>query len=422
MISGKSIRGILHYNEDKVARGEARLILANEFAGDISAMSIHEKCQRFENLTMLNARVKTNALHISLNFDPSEKLSDKTLQQIAISYMEKIGFDDQPFLVYRHSDAAHPHLHIATTTIRPDGSRIDIHGIGRTLSETARREIETEYGLVAANSRQKKEVYGVPPADLEKAHYGKRPTKQTISNIVGAVVRSYKFTSLAELNAILKQFNVIADRGREDTEMFRKKGLIYSILNKEGEKIGVPIKSSSLYGKPTLPNLEKKFEQNKERRKPHKEALKTRIDRVFNGYQQITATTFASELRKQAIETAFRQNEKGYIYGITFVDNKHKTVFNGSALGKAYSAKALTSRFAQTDQPKKTPQKTYLKTPTQTRYLKQPQVAGMLPQPGRSPAILKTLLTTRGSDYGPQIPRKKKKKKQQAEQHQQITT
>ncbi|WP_254492143.1 hypothetical protein, partial [Salmonella enterica] len=77
----------------------------------------------------------------------------------------------------------------------------------------------------------------------------------TITNIVNAVIRTYKFTSLAEFNAVLKQFNVIADRGRENTLMFQKNGLMYSIINEKGEQVGVPIKASAIYGKPTLASL-----------------------------------------------------------------------------------------------------------------------------------------------------------------------
>ncbi len=56
--------------------------------------------------------------------------------------MSKIGFGDQPYLVYQHFDARHPHIHIVTTNIKSDGSRIKTHNIGRNQSERARREIE----------------------------------------------------------------------------------------------------------------------------------------------------------------------------------------------------------------------------------------------------------------------------------------
>ena len=96
IITGKSLRGALHYNENKVLEGKAELILASGFAGDIERMNFNQKLQRFENLLMLKPNVKTNTLHISLNFDSAEKITDETLQKIAVTYREKIGFGDQP--------------------------------------------------------------------------------------------------------------------------------------------------------------------------------------------------------------------------------------------------------------------------------------------------------------------------------------
>ena len=62
---------------------------------------------------------------------------------------------------------------------------------------------------------------GVKPVDPEKVIYGKHETKRSISNVVGAVFSQYKFSSLPEFNAALKQFNVVADRGKKKEEFTR---------------------------------------------------------------------------------------------------------------------------------------------------------------------------------------------------------
>lgn len=87
------------------------------------------------------------AVHISLNFHPGEKLTEETLKEIAHEYMERMGFGAQPYLVYQHFDAGHPHLHIVTTNIRRDGSRITLYRIGKYESESARQAIENKDGL-----------------------------------------------------------------------------------------------------------------------------------------------------------------------------------------------------------------------------------------------------------------------------------
>lgn len=49
-------------------------------------------------------------------------------------------------------------------------------------------------------------------------------------------------------------------------------------------------------------------------------------------------------MNKAGISAVIRQNEKGIIYGLTYVDHITKCVFNGSDLGKQYSAKAIPER------------------------------------------------------------------------------
>jgi nitrogen fixation protein FixH len=408
VITGKSIRGILHYNEHKVQEGAAKLILASGFAGEIGRMAFRQKLNRFENLNLLRPSVKTNALHITLNFDASEKLDAATLQRIAMTYMERIGFGEQPFLVYQHNDVAHQHIHIATTSIRRDGNVIDVHHIGRDLSEPARKAIEKEFNLVPATSKTYKQQPAIKAADIEKALYGQIPTKRAISNVVTAVSRDYLFTSLAEYNAVLQQFNVRAERGPADSEMYQNKGLIYTLLDKAGQPVGIPIKASAFYSKPTLRNLERQFERGKEMRHPYTADLKQRIEQVFGSYQRITKGTFISQLQQQGVAVVFRTNEQGFTYGATFIDHKNRTVFNGSDIGREYSAKKLTERFAGTDQPKAKPLQIALQ-PKLQQYIREEQPKNA---PAEAPVnYLRLALGKYQPDSLPSIPRKKKRKK-----------
>jgi len=405
---GRSIKGILHYNENKVIDGEAKLILASGFAGEVENMGFEHKLKRFEHLTILKPSVKTNALHISLNFHSSENIDDAKMQDIAIAYMESIGFGDQPFLVYRHNDVAHQHIHIATTSVQRNGEPIKTHNIGREVSEPARKKIEKDFNLVVAESKKYKPEPGIQPIEQSVIIYGRLPTKKALSNVLSAVISSYKYTSLAELNAVLKQFNVTVDRGLEETAMYQKKGLIYSILDKQGKKIGIPIKASAFYSKPTLNNLEKRFEQNEEQRKPYKHDLMNRINKVLDTYQSITKSTLISELKKEGISLVFRENEQGRIYGTTFVDHVKKTVFNGSDLGKLYSANALTERISSSDI-----FKAYLKPLNATKdYLKlntdQPSKSYLAPL--QTTMSLGDIFGKPEVDYSP-MPKKKKKRK-----------
>ncbi len=408
---------MLHYNENKVTEGEAALIMASGFAGEIDNMNFNQKLNRFAYLQELKPDVKTNSVHISLNFHSSEKLKDELLQEIADRYMEGICFGDQPFLVYRHDDAAHLHMHIVTTNITSGGARIDLHDIGKKLSEPARKAIENEFKLVKAESKLFKAQSGIKPADLEQAKYGRLPTKRAISNVITAVARDYKFSSLAEYNAVLKGFNVVALRGEKHTAMFEKKGLMYALLDEKGIPIGVPIKASSFYSKPTLRNLEKKFEQNASKRKPFREDLRNRIDKVLSAYSSITRARFEQELKNQGIDVLFHKNEDGRVYGVTFVDHHHKTVFKGSDVDKSYNAKAIMGRLGQVNRPiqsdKNQTEKPVNLGLTQPKQKQLSQFTNDQPPPAGN--LLETLFEKSQPEYVIGIPRKRKKRKKRGQ-------
>jgi hypothetical protein len=345
--TGKSLKGVLNYNEQKVRAGQAELLLAHRFLQEPHLLSFHQKLQRFERLLEKNPRVRTNAVHISLNFAPGEVLHAEQLQAIATAYMEKLGFAGQPFLVYRHLDAAHPHIHLVTTNIRPDGKRIDLHNIGRHRSETARKEVEQDFGLVKAAAPNQAVEFRETAVTPERARYGVTETKRTLARIVSAVTRQYNYTSLAELNAALQFFGVVADQGNAGSRMHRNRGLVFQLLNEQGQKAGVPIKASALPGKPTLASLEERFAHNRKTRQLLRAALKQEIDRLGLPAAGLSRTDLARRLGSRDIAVLFRENRENHVYGVTFVDHRRRAVFNGSELGKAYSAKALTARFSQ---------------------------------------------------------------------------
>jgi len=240
------IRKALNYNEQKVKEGHAENLCAHQFLKATKDMNFYEKLERFQSLIERNKRATTNCVHISLNFGLQEDINREKLIAIASAYMDKIGFGEQPYLVYKHLDAGHPHIHIVSTNIKKDGKRISLHNIGRNQSNTARKEIEIEYNLQKAEQQKHLNGMEIKQVDARKLAYGKSPTKRSISNVLDTVLTNYKYASIAELNAVLKLYNVTADRGNEQGIIYRNRGLVYRALDEKGNKVGVPIKASSI--------------------------------------------------------------------------------------------------------------------------------------------------------------------------------
>lgn len=415
--TGRSIHRIFNYNENKVREGVARCIGQGNYPVEATRLSANMRLNRLLNRAMLNPNVSRNSVHISLNFDPYEILSDEKMNSIAHSYMKGIGFDKQPYLVYRHEDAGHPHLHICSVNIRADGRRIDMNNIGRNQSEKARKEIEQNFGLVVAEGQQR--TYALDPVDVEKARYGKRTTKAAIQTVLQYVLDRYSYASLPELNAVLNLYNVTAERGGEDSVMYRLGGLHFRLLDDGGKKIGVPIKASLFYNRPTLKNLQEKFLKNRPKKLPHKLKLKNSLDKLLVSTDIVSMESLGQALETQGIHLRLRQSTEGHLYGVTFVDHRTHCVFNGSELGKGYSAKALELRLGPGT----------VAVPNLPRHSARQQEDGLQPQPTAAetkamsnppapaqpkeePTMLDTLLQVENvPDYLPYHLRKYRKRK-----------
>ncbi|MEO7317112.1 MAG: hypothetical protein ABIW47_18120, partial [Ginsengibacter sp.] len=91
---------------------------AENYLNENPEMNFYQKLEGFNRLNELNDRAKIKTLHVSLNFSPSEKISDSKLVRIASDYMTKIGFGEQPFLVINMRMRG---IRISILSARPSG-------------------------------------------------------------------------------------------------------------------------------------------------------------------------------------------------------------------------------------------------------------------------------------------------------------
>lgn len=413
-----SLRRPFHYNENKVVEGAALLLLAANYPIKNADESADLRLKFLLKLASLNSRTAVNAIHISLNFAPGENFETKKLQAIAKEYMRGIGFESQPYLVYKHTDAGHPHLHIVTTNIALDGKRIPLHNIGKLKSEPTRKALEIKFGLVPAEA-QKKGLFIAEPISIARLEYGKSETKRAIGNVLQHILENYRFTSIPELNAVLKGYRIVADRGAETSTIFKNRGLVFRVLDSSDNKVGVPIKASSFHFKATLNSIESKFEANELERKKHIKTIRSAIDLVLFKMPNSSLDALLASLDKQGIVTVKRENQEGRLYGITFVDHRTRCVFNGSALGKKYSAKGLIDRTEMDLKKDEISSVAFAKSPNQTQekqYYRRPIVLREREQneesKNTSRGLLETIITPEETyNYLPFEWRKKMRKK-----------
>ena len=321
--SAISIRSPLEYNEQKVEEHKARLLDAHNFLQEKDELTVRDKRDRFQELTVRNERSQKKIVHLSVNFPVEDNLDDRQMVRIGTEFMQGIGFGDQPWLLYRHLDAGHPHFHIVTTNIRPDGSRISSDLRSPTHLKRVCFVIEEKHGLTPAlvmpdlfGSEQTHDKTREQSRDqsgetrertryLEKAIYGKRPTKLALAEVIYTVSSRFAFTSFEAYNAILGLFNVRADRGREDSPMYRNNGLYYRMIDEQGRKVGAPIKASDFDTSVTLDKLAERFSLHQERIQKHMRHLYSKVAYELAGGKALySLNLFHKELKRDKIVIA----------------------------------------------------------------------------------------------------------------------
>ncbi|GGB01490.1 relaxase/mobilization nuclease domain-containing protein [Puia dinghuensis] len=335
---------LLYYNEQKVREKKAECIYAGNFLKDAADLTPEDKNRRFNDLQSLNQRATQTAVHVVLQFAPEENLDNEKLVDIAASYMQRIGYGDQPYLVYRHFDAAAPHVHIAAISIRPDGSHIYYPLLmpGK-ISEPARRAVEDEFSLVKAAGHKRKLQQLTGPA--EKIQYGKLPTKEVITQTLDYILHNYRYRSIAELNAILRQFNLIAKTGRPGSRLYGFGGLLYQILDEKGQGRGAPIKASALESKPTLSWLETRFREFQQPDPLAIQRTRVALDSILLANPQDYAA-FHDALRRNQLAAASGLDARGAITGLLLVDFASRSVINTTQLGPDYHLPAIRQKLS----------------------------------------------------------------------------
>ncbi len=352
---GASLYGVIAYNHNKVSDGTASVIHTHNMINDISSdpepITFPDILRSFEDYLHTGSRVKCPMAHFSLNPSPGDNLSDDDLRRVSDDYMEKMGYKDQPYIVYKHQDIDREHIHIVSVRIQENGKKItDSRDYERSMSTC--RELEKKYGLRQINDRSKEESLYY----LKKIDYGRVGLKQQISNVIKSVMKDYDFQTFGEFNALLSCFNISGREVKGEEAGNPYHGIVYNAMDQQGELVGPPIKSSRIgqfagYNALAL-KLAKtaKLVKSKGFQAPY---AKSKITSAMKGSS--TMEQFTRLLQTKDMDVVFRQNEQGRIYGVTFIDHANKISFNGSRLGKEFSANIFNNHFAnKTSIPEKT--------------------------------------------------------------------
>lgn len=326
--------------------------------------------QAFEPYIALNSHVKKPVIHISLNPSPKDILSEEQMAVLVQEFMEKFSYGNQPYIVWLHEDINRKHMHIVSVRINEKGEKID-HNREAVRAQNICREMEVKYGLhPTLGEHGERELLS-----LQKVDYPKGNVKAQVKHTARTLLECYNCHSLAEFNTLLNLYNVTVYEVRGNVDGNEYHGIMYGALDDNGQQVGTPFKSSKFGKVFGYEALQKKFAVSAEKMKKDNLSERTRQE-ITKAMQDIgTKEDFARRLKEADIEVVYRINSEGRLYGITFIDHIGRTVFNGSRLGKAFSANVFNELFNNPDadrerlipQPKQKPSRQERETKAEER-------------------------------------------------------
>lgn len=342
-----SLYGALAYNYEKVAAGTAEILSGSRMISDrlgLPSKDIRLALLSFENYLLANRNTEKPVLHISLSPAPEDRLTDERLAELAERYMQKMGYGNQPYITYKHADTHNTHIHIVSVCVDELGKKIsDAYEHRRSM--TACRELEADFGLRNGVDMEKRN----PKAELRKVDASLGDVRHQVGNTLKAVLESYRFQTFGEYSALLSTLNIEAKQVRGEYNGVSYTGIVYSATDDTGKVVSPPFKSSRFGKRFGNERLEKRMLMNLKALKDGKWTPSIQGDIARALRQADLRKRFVELLGQNRIDVVFRENERGRIYGVTFIDHNRREVFNGSRMGKEFSANVFNDYFKWLD-------------------------------------------------------------------------
>lgn len=390
--SDTTLKEKIDYHISKMNAGKASFLYDNSYLNDINLL--HDE---MKNIGSLNDQVKQKFTEISLNLQPGENISDDAFLEIAKEYMEKMGYDESCYNIWRHFDKEHSHVHILLTTVDYSGKWID-DSYSKRRSQKLSRDLEVKYGLKQVvynkfkneplsqvkareyyfDNALKKGLRGyntkeelqkcLPKEDLAVIQRNKLTNNELqillgdeLYSKVGSILEANKLFSKLYKDELLVALDDIYKCSTSKEDFFKKieeAGLYVRMVSDKGVHsyiYGIP--DASIYFKDKQLPLTYRYENISVfgKREPRELLESEQKNRIYNKAfialkKSKDFDEYKSELQKKGITLNINKNSNG-VYGLSMQLEgiKNPIIFKASSISRKLSFKSLDEYFKGKD-------------------------------------------------------------------------
>lgn len=220
IIKGTSFSGMIAYMLGK-REGMARILDGEGVRVDATS---NEIAVDFNLQASMRPNIKKPVCHAILSFsaEDAERLDDPTMNKLALQYLQTMGYGDTQYLIVRHLDREHPHVHICI-------NRIDNNG--RTISDSNEKYRSTKVCKEITEANQLKWGEGKEAVKRHRLR-GKDRLRYEIFDTIKAVLP--RCQNWDELSSALRyqgidiQFKTKGQSNQVEGVLFSKYGVSFS--------------------------------------------------------------------------------------------------------------------------------------------------------------------------------------------------
>ena len=283
MKSSNSFQAV-YYNEQKVVEQKAELLAAVNFEGSLTAvdfLSKNDYIRYFNEVSNRNSRVSRKQFHAVIS-TKGKAHTPKELKTIAEEYLKRMGYSDNPYLLYFHQDTENNHVHIVSTRVNTEGVKIN-------------------------DSFEKKESLRHIQNIMQQIPHRELDGKNIVDDVM-----SYQFSTEAQLKLLIERrgYGVQIDENR-DLKITRDKRTLAKIDRKDiSEK---------------LKNYRNSFDIGRIKE------LKTVLEQYKKDKSKEKLQAYLKET--MGIDLVFHQNQhQEFPHSYTIIDHSTQNVFKGSSI------------------------------------------------------------------------------------------
>jgi len=181
LTKGRGFRGALQYDLNE----EKGRILDTNMAG----RNPKELAAEFGTIRQLRPTLGKAVLHVSIAAAPGEHLTDEQWASIGQRYLQGMGFTENQYVITRHTDTEHEHIHILANRITYSGEVVSDSQDYRR-QESLMRDIERDYGLTAVESSRAAKRRAPTKGEIEQGiRTGQPSTRQQLQQLCDAAAK-----------------------------------------------------------------------------------------------------------------------------------------------------------------------------------------------------------------------------------------